>query len=116
MRAPKTLVEIAEKNGSIEQMNRLLSAAHLLACLSNSYVEEANELLELNGLCVGSIKNEHKKFIRAADNYFGEFTKVILTEKSKMDMFSDMEEFEKFFRDWAKIPAGFKPKAKEEHE
>ena len=71
MKPKKDLIKVAEADGSIDRLNRLLSAAHILNC-------EANMLVE--------------------------------TEKSKMDMFRDMDDFDAKFREWVKLPSDWKPK------
>ena len=42
--------------------------------------------------------------------YFLEFSSLVETEKSKMDMFRDMDDFDAKFREWAKLPSDWKPK------
>lgn len=62
------------------------------------------------GLLLGIIKKKHGDLLRVADAYFKEFASLVTTEQSKMDMFSDMDDFDNMFRAWAKIPADWKPK------
>lgn len=110
MKPKKNLIEAAVANGSMDRMNMLLSAAHLLNCEANSLVEEASDVMAQNGLLLGDLKKLHNDFVRVADKYFKEFATLVGTEKSKMDMFSDLEGFDKAFRKWAKVPADWKPK------
>lgn len=110
MKPRKQLIETAVANGSVERMNMLLSAAQLLNCEANNLVEEASDLMAENGLLLGDLKKLHNDFVRVADKYFKEFATLVETDKSKMDMFSDLEEFDKSFRKWAKIPSDWKPK------
>lgn len=44
MKPRKQLIDAAVANGSIDRMNMLLSATHLLNCEANSLVEEASDL------------------------------------------------------------------------
>lgn len=78
-------IDAAISNGNIDRMNMLLSAAHLLNC-------EAND------------------FVRVADKYFKEFATLVTTDTAKMDMFSDLDGFDKSFRKWAKVPSDWKSK------
>lgn len=109
MKPKKQLINAAIANGSMDRMNMLLSAAQLLNCEANDLVEEASDLMAENGLLLGDLKKLHNDFVRVADKYFKEFATLVETEKSKMDMFSDLEEFDKAFRKWAKVPGGWKP-------
>lgn len=110
MKPKKQLIDAAIANGSMDRINMLLSAAHLLNCEANSLVEEASDVVAYNGLLLGDLKKLHNDFVRVADRYFKEFATLVGTEKSKMDMFSDLEGFDSAFRKWAKVPADWKPK------
>lgn len=103
MKAKKTLIQRAVRNGAIDKVNRLLSAAHLLNCEANSLVEESNDILRENGLLVGELKKYHTDFVKCADRYFSEFAGLVTEDNKKMDMFTDMDEFDKWFRKWSKI-------------
>ena len=45
MRPKKDIIKAAEADGSIDRMNSLLSAAHILNCEANMLVEEASDLM-----------------------------------------------------------------------
>lgn len=110
MKPRKELIEKAQANGSMDRLNQLLSASHILLCEANSLIEEASDLMYKQGLLLGMLKKRHNDLTRAADAYFKEFATMITVEQSKMDMFSDMDDFDNKFRAWAKVPAGWKPK------
>ena len=114
MKPRKQLIDAAVANGSLDRMNMLLSAAHLLNCEANNLVEEASDLIAKNGLLLGDLKKLHNNFVKSADLYFLEFSSLVETEKSKMDMFRDMDDFDAKFREWAKLPSDWKPKESEE--
>ena len=103
MKPKKDLIKAAEADGSIDRLNSLLSAAHLLNC-------EAADLMSAKGLLLGNVKRLHNNFVKSADLYFLEFSSLVETEKSKMDMFRDMDDFDAKFREWAKLPSDWKPK------
>lgn len=105
MKPNKKTIEAAVDNGSMARMNMLLSAAHILSCEASSLIEEASEVMAMNGLLLGPLKKTHTDLLRCADRYFKEFATLVTTEKAKMDMFSDFDNFDKSFRKWAKIPA-----------
>lgn len=46
MTPKKQLIEKAKANGSIDRMNQLLSASHILSCTANQYAEEAADLMQ----------------------------------------------------------------------
>ena len=50
MRPKKTLIEAAEKDGSMARLNQLLSASQILLCEANNLVEEASDLMKERGL------------------------------------------------------------------
>lgn len=113
MKPKKQLINTAIANGSMDRMNMLLSAAHILNCEANMLVEEAADLMNAKGLLLGNLKRLHNSFVKSADMYFLEFSTLVETEKSKMDMFRDMDDFDAKFREWAKLPSDWKPKESE---
>ena len=113
MTPKKQLIDRAVANGSIERLNQLLSASHILICESNTLVEEASDLMAANGLLLGELKMLHNRFTQAADRYFREFAAMVTTERQKMDMFSDMDDFDEYFRSWAKLDKEWKSKDEE---
>lgn len=70
MRPKKTLIEAAEKDGSMARLNQLLSASQILLCEANNLVEEASDLMKERGLMLGTIKQLHTRFVQSADAYF----------------------------------------------
>lgn len=110
MKPKKQLIEAAILDGSMDRLNQLLSATHILLCESNNLIEEASDLMAEKGMMLGMLKKRHNDLVKASDNYFKEFASMITTDKSKMDMFSDMDDFDKSFRAWAKCPSGWQPK------
>lgn len=103
MKAKKEIIDRAVSNGTMDRVNRLISAAHLLNCEANSLIEETADLLKANGLLLGDLKKLHNDFVKCADRYFREFGTMVTDQGKKMDMFTDMDEFDAMFRKWAKI-------------
>lgn len=116
MKPKDVFIKRAIANGSVERLNILLSAAHILNCAANQYAEEAADLMAENGLLLGRLKQLHNNFIKSADMYFREFAGMVFNEKTKMAMFQDMESFEEVFRAWAKIEKEWKPKQIKDYE
>ena len=110
MKPKEILIKNAIENGSVERLNILLSAAHILNCTANQYAEEAADLMAENGLLLGRLKQLHNNFIKSADMYFREFAGMVFNDQTKMAMFSDMESFDKVFREWSKIEKDWEPK------
>lgn len=110
MKPKEILIKNAIENGSIERLNILLSAAHILNCAANQYAEEAADLMAENGLLLGRLKQLHNNFIKSADMYFREFAGMVFNDQTKMAMFTDMESFDKVFREWSKIEKDWEPK------
>lgn len=110
MKPKEKVIKRAIANGSIERLNVLLSAAHILKCTANQFAEEAADLMLENGLLLGRLKQLHNNFVKSDDLYFGEFAKMVFNGDTKMIMFRDMDGFEEVFRSWAKIDKEWKPK------
>lgn len=115
MKPKEYLIKRAIEDGSIERLNILLSAAHILNCAANQYAEEAADLMAEKGLLLGRLKQLHNNFIRSADMYFREFAGMVFNEQTKMAMFNDMDGFDKVFREWSKIEREWEPKNLEEY-
>lgn len=107
MTPKKKLIDRARENGSIDRLNKLLSATHILLCVANNYMEEASDLMKDNGLLIGELKKLYNNHVQSADRYFAEFATMV--DDSKMDLFSDMESFDKIFRQWSKIEKDWRP-------
>ena len=116
MKPKDILIKNAIANGSIERLNILLSAAHILSCTANQYAEEAADLMAKNGLLLGRLKQLHNNLIKSADMYFREFAGMVFNDEKKMAMFQDMDSFEEVFRNWAKIEREWKPRQIEDYE
>lgn len=110
MKPKKSLVDAAVKDGSMDRLNMLLSAAHLLNCEANSLIEEAADVMRAKGLLLGDLKKLHNDFLKCADRYLKEFSTLVVNDQSKMDMFEDLQSFDTAFRTWAKVPAEWEPK------
>ena len=76
MKPKKDLIKAAEADGSIDRLNSLLSAAHILNCEANMLVEEAADLMNAKGLLLGNVKRLHNNFVKSADLYFLEFSSL----------------------------------------
>ena len=109
MKPKKNLIGIAQADGSMDRLNQLLSAAHILLCESNNLVEEASDLMQERGLMLGMLKKRHNDLVKYSDACFKEFSSMITEDNSKMEMFSDMDDFDQYFRKWAKVPSDWKP-------
>lgn len=103
MRPKKHLIERAVANGSMAKLNMLVSAAQILNCEANNIIEEASDIMIANGLMLGRIKQLHNNFVKAADMYFKDFASMVKTDQDKMDMFEDLDSFDKVFRRWARL-------------
>lgn len=109
MKPKKILIDRAVANGSMKRLNILISAAHILNCTTNTYLEESASLLEQCGMRLGDVKKLHNMFVKAADRYFHEFATMVDEQGAKIDMFEDMESFDRVFRAWARIESNWEP-------
>ena len=103
MRPKKHLIERAVANGSMAKLNMLVSAAQILNCEANNIIEEASDLMIANGFMLGRIKQLHNNFVKSADLYFKDFASMVKSTQDKMDMFEDLDSFDKIFRRWARL-------------
>ena len=103
MQPKKKIIDRAIENGAMERVNMLLSAAHLLKCETANLIGETSDILIENGLMMGELKKLFNDLDKAQDRYFSEFTKMVDTPKRGKDLFSDCDEFDKMFREWAKL-------------
>ena len=101
MKAKKEIIDRAVKNGSMDRVNCLLSAAHVVLCVANNLYSEAGEVLADNGMMAGLLFRKHNLYHKAADAYFKEFASMVMTDETKMELFGDMEKVEKGIREWA---------------
>lgn len=115
MRPKQDLINIAINDGSMDRMNMLLSAAHLLNCEANNLIEETSDVMIAKGLLLGNLKKLHNDFVKCADRYFNEFASLVTTDKCKMDMFDDLQGFDESFRKWAKVPIEWHPRILDEN-
>ena len=103
MKPPKTVVEHAKQNGSIDRASLLLSAAYLLNSEASNLIEEAGDILRREGLMLGEIKHLQNNFTVSATRYFTAFSQLVTDRVKVMDYFNDLTEFDRRFRAWAKI-------------
>lgn len=109
MMPKKKLIDKCMKDGAMERCQYLMCAAHLLQCVASNLYGEADDIFRKYGLQMGEMKEKHSHMVKAADVYFLKFSELVVTEAEKMNMFRDIEAYEKGFREWAMIPAGWKP-------
>lgn len=103
MKTKKEVIERFKSKGGLDRLNKILSAAHLLALEQNNLMMEAGDLCEDNGLLLGEIKMMRNRFEKEASRYFHSFGDLIDSDKVKLDMWGDLDDFDKSFRQWAKI-------------
>ena len=103
MKPPKTVVERAKANGSIDRASLLLSAAYLLNSEASNLVEEAGDILRANGRMMGELKKLQNAFTKSADRYFADFAAMIGESGKEKVYFTDLEDFDRAFRKWAII-------------
>lgn len=105
----KRIIEAAQAKGVFERVTGLVSAAYMLTSEANTLIEESADILNDHGLLLGDLKRLHSDFVRCADRYFNEYSKMG-QDGAVMDYFTDLEQFDTDFRKWAGVPAGWKPK------
>lgn len=112
MKPKKQIIENADRRGVFHRVTRLLAAAYLLNSEANNIIDEAADTLSGHGLLLGELKRLHTDFIRCADRYFHEYSQLA-GENGVITYFEDLEQFDNDFRQWAGIPAGWKPQTTE---
>ena len=114
MKPKKDLIERAQKNGAMTHLTVLLSAAYLLFSEANNLMSESEDLLMENGLLLGDLKPIYKKYIASATCYFDTFSKMFDHDQVN-GYFQDLEQFDKFFREWGHFTPDELKKIIEEH-
>ena len=109
MNPSKEKLIYAQKEGTINRIKKLSAALHLLMCESSAIFQELTDLLERNNMMIGLIKRYANGVLYNSDMFFREFSKMIKDDTSKMNVFKDIDVFDKKFRDFAGIQTGFLP-------
>lgn len=89
----KYVLSQAQRNGVLNRVHQLLSAAHILMYVSNELVEEADTTLQQNHMRMGILKKHHNNMTKYADLYFESFAKTVPNKEKGMEMFQDMEQY-----------------------
>ena len=110
MRPPAHVIRRAVENGTIDRLNQLLSACHILFCEASALYGEAEDLMRGNGMMLGELKQSLGRYMKAQDGYFREFTAMIEDSGQGMRLFRDLDGFDEWFREWAKLPKDWEPK------
>ena len=107
MRPTKQHIERFRQAGGEARLNQLISAVYILTSESQVLMDEAADLLQDFGMKIGEIKRAHNLFQKHADAFAHIVASMILPEQSK-NFWTDYEEFDKMFRDWAVLPIDWK--------
>lgn len=99
----------AQKEGTINRIKKLSAALHLLMCESSTIFQELTDLLERNNMMIGLSKRYANGVLYNSDMFFREFSKMIKDDVSKMNVFKDIDIFDKKFRDFTGTQTGFLP-------
>lgn len=89
----KHVLSQAQRNGVLDRVHQLLSAAHILMYVANELVEEADTTLQQNHMRMGILKQHFKKMVKFADLYFECFAKTVPNDIKSKEMFRDMDQY-----------------------
>lgn len=109
MKAKKTLIEAAKRNGTFTRVDKVLSLAYLCRQLSYTLYGEADYLLRTGGLLIGETKKLSTRLDKAFDDYFNDFKQMIDNDTAKSNFFADYESFSRMVHAWAELPEDFTP-------
>lgn len=109
MNPSKEKLIYAQKEGTINRIKKLSAALHLLMCESSAMFQELSDLLERNNMMIGLSKKYANGVLYNSDMFFREFSKMIKDDVSKMNVFRDIDFFDKKFRDFTGTETGFIP-------
>lgn len=116
MKAPQSLIQQAVEDGSLDQVSLLLCAAYLLNSEASNLIEEAGDIMRQKGLMLGRIKQAQNHFTGSANRYFQMFAEIVKEDKKETAYFQDLEEFDRFFRQWAKLDEKMNQYKQDNHE
>lgn len=91
-------MDAAIKNGTIDKLNRLLSAVHLLHSVAASMMADGELKLGKAGLLMGELKQNHNRILKEQDRYFAYFAKMF--GGGKRDMFKATDDFYEIFNNF----------------
>lgn len=103
MDAKKELWEKAKKDGIIKRVNRTLAASYLLVSEAYLLYTDAEDDLSKYGLKIGETKQLLNRLEKSLDMFINHFKVIIKDKEEKDNYFADLDEFDKYFREWAKL-------------
>lgn len=99
-RRKQKIISDAKQSGSIDRAARYVSAIYLLQSESTLLLSDLENLLDENGLMLGSMENDLEDLNKAFDKFFLKFCKLIDENQSK-NYTNDLDEFNVEFKKYA---------------
>ena len=103
MKPKKELLERAREDGAAQRVNELISASYMLISEALLLQGEADDLLRKHGLVYGEVKQRANALQREFDKYFSCVKSMITEDTQKEAYFTDLDNFDKIFRKYAKL-------------
>lgn len=103
-------IDKAFANGSMERINKLLSASYLLHSVAKNLTDEASDIIRQNGMMMGRIEMLQNKSDDTFSHYAREFCSMITDKNTVLNWAEDVDKIEKIIREYAKCSEPFKVK------
>lgn len=103
MKAKKHLLDKAKQDGAAQRINELISASYMLISEALVLQSEADDTLRKYGLVYAEIKQRANALQKEFDKYFACIKSMITEEEQKEAYFTDLDNFDKVFRKYAKL-------------
>lgn len=103
MKPKKELLERARRDGAAQRINELISASYMLISEALVLQSEADDTLRKYGLVYAEIKQRANALQKEFDKYFSCVKTMITEDEQKEAYFTDLDNFDKIFRKYAKL-------------
>lgn len=103
MKPKKEILDKAMKEGAIDRAANMIALSYVTLSCANSFIGEADDIMERYGLLVGELRQAHNAFVKSADRYFRVCCDIFNKNVSVNDYFHDLENLESLIRKWSGI-------------
>lgn len=89
----KKTIDRAIADGTLPKIDRILSAAHLLTCIADHYMQEADDLTRGCGFCLGEVKRAQTAYSQHMERYNALWTQLVKGSHMTHERTEDFDRF-----------------------
>lgn len=89
----KKTIDKAIADGTLPKIDRILSAAHLLTCIADYYMQEAEDLTRGCGFCLGEVKQAQTAYTQHMERYNSLWTQLVSDSHMSRERTEDFDTF-----------------------